>query len=230
MLFVSKDENVSLKILDFGLADFIKPDARLSEIAGTPGYMAPEMLQRAYNIEADNWSVGIIAYALISGSRPFEVMTGSEYSELMYNAELKFDEEPWPSISAQAKDFLRHLLHKDPRKRSTAAQTLAHPWIEDMSRGGKQQVDSTSVSLVGSERIRTSGSVGQQLKEAQGINKFLVALGGFISAVNQAHIPYRNHKLTMLLSDYLRRNAKKPTVMNISPVVSYMHETYSSLW
>ena len=59
-------------------------------------------------------------------------------------------------------------------------------------------------------RVKKSGSTGEQLKEAQAINKSLSALGDVISALatEQPHIPYRNHKLTMLMSDSLGGTAK----------------------
>ncbi|CAI5934130.1 unnamed protein product, partial [Closterium sp. NIES-64] len=66
------------------------------------------------------------------------------------------------------------------------------------------------VDLAGSERVKKSRSEGEQLREAQSINKSLSALGDVISALAQGggHIPYRNHKLTMLMSDSLGGNAK----------------------
>ncbi|KAK6154063.1 hypothetical protein DH2020_013702 [Rehmannia glutinosa] len=66
------------------------------------------------------------------------------------------------------------------------------------------------VDLAGSERVKKSGSSGSQLKEAQSINKSLSALGDVIGALSSGnqHIPYRNHKLTMLMSDSLGGNAK----------------------
>jgi serine/threonine protein kinase len=46
-----------------------------------------------------------------------------------------FDDLPWPSISPIAKDFVKRLLNKDHRKRMTAAQALAHPWLRDENPG-----------------------------------------------------------------------------------------------
>ncbi|CAF1717227.1 kinesin-like protein KIN-14E [Brassica napus] len=87
------------------------------------------------------------------------------------------------------------------------------------------------VDLAGSERVKKSGSAGCQLKEAQSINKSLSALGDVIGALSSGnqHIPYRNHKLTMLMSDSLGGNAKTLMFVNVSPAESNLDETYNSL-
>ncbi|KAF8769193.1 hypothetical protein HU200_006696 [Digitaria exilis] len=87
------------------------------------------------------------------------------------------------------------------------------------------------VDLAGSERVKKSGSAGKQLKEAQSINKSLSALADVISALSSdgQHIPYRNHKLTMLMSDSLGGNAKTLMFVNVSPAESNLEETYNSL-
>ena len=75
--------------------------------------------------------------------------------------------------------------------------------------------------------MKKSGSTGEQLKEAQAINKSLSALGDVISALagEQPHIPYRNHKLTMLMSDSLGGTAKTLMFVNVSPADSNLDET-----
>ncbi|XP_047155378.1 CDPK-related kinase 5-like isoform X2 [Vigna umbellata] len=130
-LFTSKEENSELKAIDFGLSDFVKPDERLNDIVGSAYYVAPEVLHRAYSTEADVWSVGVIAYILLCGSRPFWARTESGIFRAVLRATPSFDEPPWPSLSDEAKDFVKRLLNKDPRKRMTAAQALSHPWIKN---------------------------------------------------------------------------------------------------
>ncbi|BBN70036.1 U3 ribonucleoprotein family protein, partial [Prunus dulcis] len=87
------------------------------------------------------------------------------------------------------------------------------------------------VDLAGSERNKKSCSSGSELKEAQSINKSLSALGDVIKALSERsqHIPYRNDKLTMLMSDSLGGNAKTLMFINVSPAESNVDETHCSL-
>lgn len=130
-LFTSKEENSQLKAIDFGLSDFVKPDERLNDIVGSAYYVAPEVLHRSYTTEADVWSIGVIAYILLCGSRPFWARTESGIFRAVLKADPSFEEQPWPALSSEAKDFVKRLLNKDPRKRMTAAQALSHPWIKN---------------------------------------------------------------------------------------------------
>uniref|UniRef100_A0A803KSE8 non-specific serine/threonine protein kinase n=1 Tax=Chenopodium quinoa TaxID=63459 RepID=A0A803KSE8_CHEQI len=130
-LFTSKDEDSSLKAIDFGLSDFVKPDEKLNDIVGSAYYVAPEVLHRSYTTEADVWSVGVIAYILLCGSRPYWARTESGIFRAVLKADPSFNEPPWPSLSLEAKDFVKRMLNKDPRKRITAAQALCHPWLRN---------------------------------------------------------------------------------------------------
>ncbi|CAG7896733.1 unnamed protein product [Brassica rapa] len=133
-LYTSKEENSQLKAIDFGLSDFVKPDERLNDIVGSAYYVAPEVLHRSYTTEADVWSIGVIAYILLCGSRPFWARTESGIFRSVLKADPSFDEAPWPFLSSEAKDFVKRLLFKDPRRRMSASQALMHPWIRGYDR------------------------------------------------------------------------------------------------
>lgn len=130
-LFSTQNEDSPLKIIDFGLSDFIRPDQRLNDIVGSAYYVAPEVLHRSYSVEGDIWSIGVITYILLCGSRPFWARTESGIFRSVLRADPNFDDSPWPTVSAEAKDFVKRLLNKDHRKRMTAAQALTHPWLRD---------------------------------------------------------------------------------------------------
>jgi len=104
---------------------FVDADERLNDIVGSAYYVAPEVLHRSYGTEADMWSIGVIAYILLCGSRPFWARTESGIFRAVLKAEPSFDEAPWPSLSPDATDFVKRLLNKDYRKRLTAAQALS---------------------------------------------------------------------------------------------------------
>jgi len=87
------------------------------------------------------------------------------------------------------------------------------------------------VDLAGSERVGRSEATGDRLKEAQYINKSLSALGDVMAdlAAKNAHVPFRNSKLTQLLKDSLSGQAKSMMFMHISPEDSSRGETLSTL-
>eukprot|EP00775_Hariotina_reticulata_P009371 gene9371-9534_t len=70
-LFLNQRDDAPLKMVDFGLAAYCQPDQLLTERAGTPCYVAPEVLRQSYCFPADIWSVGITAYQLLTGRFPW---------------------------------------------------------------------------------------------------------------------------------------------------------------
>jgi len=89
------------------------------------------------------------------------------------------------------------------------------------------------VDLAGSERADKSGTTGQSLKEGSFINKSLLTLGTVIANLSEGkhgiHIPYRNSKLTRLLSTALGGNAKTCMITCISPASGNTAESLSTL-
>uniref|UniRef100_A0A0E0HSC6 Kinesin motor domain-containing protein n=1 Tax=Oryza nivara TaxID=4536 RepID=A0A0E0HSC6_ORYNI len=87
------------------------------------------------------------------------------------------------------------------------------------------------VDLAGSERVDRSAATGDRLKEAQHINKSLSALGDVIFSLSQknAHVPYRNSKLTQVLQNSLGGHAKTLMFVQVNPDVSSYAETLSTL-
>jgi len=87
------------------------------------------------------------------------------------------------------------------------------------------------VDLAGSEKVRKTGVVGKAMKEAQNINRSLSCLGMVISCLTtgKTHIPYRDSKLTRLLSDSLGGNSKTCIIVTASPCIYNMEETISTM-
>ena len=65
LILASKENDYALKIADFGLASFISPAESLFLRCGSPGYVAPELLEdKGYSTKADIFSAGIILYVM----------------------------------------------------------------------------------------------------------------------------------------------------------------------
>ena len=125
------DEEINIKIIDFGTCNFIGKGGKLSLKVGSPYYIAPEVLKRNYNAKCDLWSCGIILYVLLVGYPPFTGKTTDELLSNVSKGEYKMDGSYWSSISKNAKNLVKSLLDLDPNKRLTAQQALDHPWILD---------------------------------------------------------------------------------------------------
>ena len=112
----SKDiDNLNIRITDFGFACFFNPsEGGVSEVLGSPLYMAPEIVrEEKYDQKVDIWSVGIIAFILLSGRPPFRGKTKPEIFNSVLNTPLSFDHPIWEKISEEAKDFISKALEKD---------------------------------------------------------------------------------------------------------------------
>ncbi|XP_061353686.1 calcium-dependent protein kinase 1-like [Gastrolobium bilobum] len=129
-LFVNQQEDSLLKTIDFGLSVFFKPGDVFTDVVGSPYYVAPEVLRKRYGPEADVWSAGVILYILLSGVPPFWAESEQGIFEQVLHGDLDFTSDPWPGISESAKDLVRKMLVRDPRRRMTAYQVLCHPWIQ----------------------------------------------------------------------------------------------------
>ncbi|KAJ8464919.1 hypothetical protein OPV22_027471 [Ensete ventricosum] len=130
-LLVNKEDDSSLKLIDFGLSVFFKPGQIFTDVVGSPYYVAPEVLCKQYGPEADVWTAGVILYILLSGVPPFWAETQQGIFDAVLKGVIDFDTDPWPLISDSAKDLIRKMLCSPPSARLTAHQVLSHPWIRE---------------------------------------------------------------------------------------------------
>ncbi|CAI6008670.1 unnamed protein product [Closterium sp. NIES-65] len=128
----SKESDTELKVIDFGVATFFQRGKPCTDMAGSPYYLAPEVLAEKYGPEADIWSAGVVLYILLCGLPPFWGTTNEAIFEAIKEATLNLVRPPWPNISEDAKDLVRQMLNRNPKKRITIEEILGefeHPWI-----------------------------------------------------------------------------------------------------
>ncbi len=135
LLLKSKEDDSSVVLADFGFATEVYAPMSISKQCGTPYFVAPEIiLGDGYDTRADMWSVGVIAYSLLSGSLPFNGRRHLDLYKNIMSGQYTFDKEKWDGVSDGAKDFVRRLLVVDPSERFTCQDALNHKWIRAESR------------------------------------------------------------------------------------------------
>ncbi|XP_075383912.1 myosin light chain kinase 2, skeletal/cardiac muscle [Tenrec ecaudatus] len=128
-----------VKIIDFGLARRYNPNEKLKVNFGTPEFLSPEVVNYdQISDKTDMWSMGVITYMLLSGLSPFLGDDDTETLNNVLSANWYFDEETFEAVSDEAKDFVSHLIVKDQGARMSAAQCLAHPWLNNLAEKAKR--------------------------------------------------------------------------------------------
>eukprot|EP00808_Paulinella_micropora_P030846 g53587.t1 len=143
LLFTELGDAGELKLVDFGFALDLMNEKRMMQAQaqlGTQGYAAPEIFnQTSYDEKCDVWSVGVIAYIMLSGLPPF-----IEYSEdtnspfWVYvnrmsknpTAKLEFPPALFKKVTVQAQNFCKLCLEKNPLRRARSTDLLHHPWFK----------------------------------------------------------------------------------------------------
>uniref|UniRef100_A0A0B7BN15 Uncharacterized protein n=1 Tax=Arion vulgaris TaxID=1028688 RepID=A0A0B7BN15_9EUPU len=121
----------TVKIIDFGLATKLNPDDIVKVTTATAEFAAPEIVDREpVGFYTDMWAIGVLAYVLLSGLSPFAGEDDLETLQNVKRCDWDFDEDAFSSVSPEAKDFIRNLLQKEPKKRMTVHDSLEHAWLQ----------------------------------------------------------------------------------------------------
>ncbi|CAH8432695.1 unnamed protein product [Schistosoma curassoni] len=130
------DENLNIKVTDFGLAVFVDDEEELKETRGTPGYLAPEVLmcgyyedQPPYGQPVDIWACGVIMYTLLAGCPPFWNRKEHLMLRQIMEGRFSFPSPEWDDISESAKDLICKILVVDSSVRLTALDSLNHAFF-----------------------------------------------------------------------------------------------------
>uniref|UniRef100_A0A3Q3JL30 Uncharacterized protein n=1 Tax=Monopterus albus TaxID=43700 RepID=A0A3Q3JL30_MONAL len=123
--------STTIKIIEMGQARLLVPGENFRILFSAPEYCAPEVHRHDLVTTAtDMWSVGVMAYVLLSGLNPFAAESTTKVIEKICSCEYLFDSEAFKDISLEAMDFVDRLLVKDQKLRMTAHEALEHPWLK----------------------------------------------------------------------------------------------------
>jgi len=130
VLVAGQGDAVRVTLIDWGLARFLgEPEERSTKfVAGTPGYMAPEVLRgELASVRSDVYAAGVILYELLTGSTPFGTGSGPEISERQLHGEFLAPSARVPGrmITPGLEQAVIRALSRSPRERFATAQELA---------------------------------------------------------------------------------------------------------
>lgn len=135
LLLTSREDDNNLKLADFGFAKKCPSSHCCLTQCGTPGYVAPEILNGIpYGTKADMWSIGVILYILMAGYPPFNGNNQRELFRLIKKGRYEFHRQYWSNISGEAKDLVSKLLVVNPSNRFTSSEALQSEWMNKTSR------------------------------------------------------------------------------------------------
>ncbi|KAK5977567.1 Non-specific serine/threonine protein kinase [Trichostrongylus colubriformis] len=147
------DEHNNVKIADFGLSNIMTDGDFLRTSCGSPNYAAPEVISgKLYaGPEVDVWSCGVILYALLCGTLPFD----DEHVPTLFR-KIKSGVFPIPEyLDKPLVNLLLHMLMVDPMKRATIKDVIAHEWFQkDLPAYLFPPVNESEASIVDIEAVR----------------------------------------------------------------------------
>ncbi|ORC91020.1 protein kinase [Trypanosoma theileri] len=156
-------ENDVLKVGDFGTSKELKTTLITDSVAGTPNFMAPEVIAcSGHSCMADIWSVGCCVLEMLTGHPPFWNL--DNHMAVMFAIMKGKLEEQVPShISEEAKDFIRHCTCSDPTHRPAARELLEHPWLITLEEKKKRESTvSPTQSCLSLMSLDTTGKDGDK--------------------------------------------------------------------
>jgi serine/threonine-protein kinase len=139
-------EDGTVKILDFGIAKSLEGGSKLTQTGialGTAGYLAPEQIQgQTVDPRTDIFSLGVVAYELVTGIRPFQGNTLSNVLYRILNDEPEAPVTLAPSCPVELDAIIRRCMAKDPAERFQSAHDLLED-LREVSVAGYPDLDTS---------------------------------------------------------------------------------------
>ncbi|XP_047525186.1 ribosomal protein S6 kinase 2 beta isoform X1 [Pieris napi] len=123
-----------IRLVDFGLAKQLRAEnGLLMTPCYTANFVAPEVLKRAgYDAACDIWSLGVLAYIMLSGRTPF-ASTGDDTPEAILtrieSGKVDLSGGAWRQVSTEARNCVRRMLQLEPALRPRASDLLREAWL-----------------------------------------------------------------------------------------------------
>ncbi|XP_059423312.1 triple functional domain protein isoform X2 [Carassius carassius] len=134
-----------VKLTDFGDAAHLSNTPFIHPLLGSPEFSAPELvLGEPAALASDLWSLGVLAYVMLSGASPFLDESVEETCLNICRLDFSFPEDYFRGVSLAARDLVCVLLQGEPRRRPSAQVCLREqPWLQPNAASGAARLDTS---------------------------------------------------------------------------------------
>lgn len=250
ILFESQKDSARIKITDFGLSRVLgsKGESQASmpteeemndrivqlfergilnkeQLRGTVGYMSPELILHGHNSKAaDVFAAGVVLYILLCGHPPFHSKSNREVLERTSRGQYTLSGPQWNDVSSEAKELVKRMLEKSPRKRITAQEVLDHSWLKGLpdSPDAHQGSDGIQPTAHGNEKTSLDSSSASDPQPQRGNSSTVKGTGVSLSGLRllSGHVADRNAEklassLTRLVSSLQMQGQESQLISHV---------------
>ncbi|XP_058458349.1 uncharacterized protein LOC131434981 isoform X1 [Malaya genurostris] len=171
------DNEMNVKLADFGFSNTFTEGAPLRTWCGSPPYAAPEVFQGVEydGPKSDIWSLGVVLYVLVCGALPFDGATLHDLRSVVVTGKFRI---PF-FMSQECEHLIRHMLVVEPEKRYTLRQIGNHKWLEMyntipiLETGSFQQAESANLdTVVMTHMLQLPGLTADMIAQSVHENRF----------------------------------------------------------
>lgn len=146
----------TVKMIDFGMACKMEEDQVLTELCGSPHYLAPELIGQRYNQLVDVWAFGVLLYLLMYGQYPYDAKHSRDIMVKVLTEPIRWQTKV--KISRDAINFVKKCLEHNPKKRLTAEEALRHPWVTSKGFVGSNENEGLPTEVVRSAHKKVTAT------------------------------------------------------------------------
>lgn len=165
-VFDGKGEMDNMRLIDFGCAEVAQDDEVIEDVAGSPYYVAPEVLSEDLTRDgamwraSDIWSIGVVIFLFVCGYVPFNSNSQNGIFQKIKRGTYKIKSD----VPDDVKQLIDRCLEMDPRTRITAKEALQHPWVKG---------DTATDVEIDKDVVKGIVNFGQQCKLKKAVGKVL---------------------------------------------------------
>jgi len=148
--------NSVVKMIDFGMACKFEDGEALTELCGSPHYLAPELIGQMYNQLVDVWACGVLLYLLMYGHYPYDAKQPRDIMVKILSDPIRWQTKA--KVSKYGLDFLKRTLKHHPEERMSADDALNHPWMTLASAPSSRETDALPREVIRSAHQRVTAT------------------------------------------------------------------------